>query len=93
MSPLAILAQVITTNNLPHPGNVSIQPILNIVFGIAGSVSLLMVVIGGFRYIISNGDPSGTSQAKDTIIYAIVGLVIVILAYSIVNLVILKVTR
>lgn len=60
--------------------------ILTVVFTIAGSIALLMLVIGGYRYIISNGDPSKTAQAKNTIIYSIVGLVVVIAAASIVAL-------
>lgn len=62
--------------------------IMTIVFSIAGSVALLVIVIGGFRYIISRGDPSGTAQAKNTIIYGIIGLVVVMASASIVALVI-----
>lgn len=62
----------------------SLDTILNIVFSFAGSIALLMIVIGGFRYVISRGDPNGMSQAKNTILYSIVGLIIVLAAYSIV---------
>jgi hypothetical protein len=47
-----------------------------------------MLVFGGFKYIISGGDSSKVTSAKNTIIYAIIGLIIVILAYAIVNFVV-----
>jgi hypothetical protein len=62
-----------------------ITVILNIVFGVVGSLSLLFVVIGGFRYVVSSGDPQNTARAKNTIIYAVVGLVVTLLAAAIVN--------
>jgi hypothetical protein len=55
------------------------------VFGIFGAVAFLFIVIGGFRYVISSGDPKNTAKAKNTIIYALVGLVITISADAIVN--------
>lgn len=66
----------------------TINSIKNIVFGLAGGLSLLFVVIGGVRYIISQGDPNATSQAKNTILYALVGLIVTVFAYAIVGFVI-----
>jgi len=66
----------------------SIPDIVMIVFGIVGSVSLLMVVIGGTRYILSEGDPQAMSKAKGTVVYAILGLAITLAAFSIVTLVV-----
>lgn len=73
---------------LPHAKSDSITIIVNIVFGIAGSLALLFIVIGSLRYIISRGDPQATAQAKNTIIYALVGLIVTALAYSIVGFVV-----
>jgi len=53
-----------------------------------GLIAVVMLVFGGFRYIISGGDSSKVTAAKNTIIYAIIGLIIVILASAIVNFVI-----
>jgi hypothetical protein len=61
---------------------------LDIVFTVTGAIALLVITIGGLRYIISRGDPSATAQAKDTIMYALIGLVISIAAYSIVTFVV-----
>lgn len=53
-----------------------------------GIVSVIMLIIGGFRYIISGGDSKKVTEAKNTVLYAIIGLIIAILAFAIVNFVI-----
>lgn len=65
-----------------------IQIVLNVVFAVVGAISVLMVVIGGIKYASSQGDPQAISKAKGTIIYAIVGLIVTILAVAIVDFVI-----
>lgn len=65
-----------------------IRSIVNILLFIIGAVAVIMIVIGGFKYVVSNGDSGQVKSAKDTIFYAIIGLVIAILAYAIVNWVI-----
>lgn len=80
---------LIDTSCLPHPNNANTIPtVLNIVFAIAASVALLMVIINGFRYIIAQGDPGGTASAKNGILYSLVGLVVIMAAYSIVTFVV-----
>ncbi len=54
---------------------------------IVGAISVVMIILGGFRYITSSGDSSNVQAAKNTILYAIVGLAIVLLAQLIVNFV------
>lgn len=58
--------------------------IITFLLGIIGSVSIIMLVIGGFRYILAQGDPKSTMSAKATITYALAGLIISLLAVSIV---------
>jgi glucose uptake protein GlcU len=55
---------------------------------IIGAVSVLMIIIGGIRYVTSNGEQQQVTSAKNTIIYALVGLVVAMLAYAIVHFVI-----
>lgn len=55
---------------------------------IVGAISIIMIIYGGFRYITSGGDSGKVGSAKNTLIYAIVGLIIVALAQIIVNFVI-----
>lgn len=50
---------------------------------VTGAISVILVIVGGLRYVISGGDSNGIKTAKDTIIYALVGLVISIFAYAI----------
>lgn len=69
-----------------------ITKIVNIFSIIVGIVSVIMIIYGGFRYVTSGGDSSNVSNAKNTIIYAIIGLVVVALAQFIVQFVLDKVT-
>jgi hypothetical protein len=63
------------------------KKIINIFSIVVGSVSVIMIIIGGFRYIISGGDSGGVTAGKNTILYAIVGLVIVLFSQVIVRFV------
>ena len=65
----------------------AIQGILNAVFGIIGVVSVIMIIVGGISYATSQGDPSKVKKGKDTILYGIIGLVVALLAFAIVNFV------
>lgn len=58
---------------------------LAIFFGIAAVISLLMIIIGAFMFVTSGGNPQSTTKARETIIYAIVGLVVSLLAEAIVG--------
>jgi len=64
-----------------------IRNIINILLYLIGAIAVIMIIIGGIRYTTSNGDASNTKSAKDTILYAVVGLVVAILAFAIVNFV------
>jgi len=56
----------------------SLQVILQLFFGVVGALAVLFVVIGGFRYIISDGDPRSAAEGKKTIIFAAVGLIVAV---------------
>jgi glucose uptake protein GlcU len=62
-----------------------IRSITNILLFVLGVIAVIAIIIGGFKYVTSNGDASQTKSAKDTILYAVVGLVVAILAYAIVG--------
>ena len=64
---------------------------INIFSLVVGVVSVIMIIIGGLKYITSAGDSGNVSGAKNTILYAIIGLVIVALAQIIVRFVLAKV--
>lgn len=64
------------------------QTVVNILLFIVGAVSVIMLIVGGIRYVVSGGDQSAVTGAKNTILYAIVGIVVAFLAYAAVNFVI-----
>jgi hypothetical protein len=78
------------TSNLPkaQANQGSISAVLTIVFAVAGSLALLMIVIGGFRYITAQGNPNDVARARGTIIYSVIGLLVAMAAYSIVAFVV-----
>lgn len=61
--------------------------IVNLISIIVGIIAIIMIIYGGFRYITSGGDSGRVGNAKNTLIYAIVGLIIVALAQIIVRFV------
>ena len=65
----------------------NIRVITNTMLFAIGVVAVIMLVIGGFRYVFSGGNSTNTTAAKDTILYAVVGIVVALLAYAIVNFV------
>lgn len=85
-----ILAQKVNTTTLPKPAADSdaLYNIFGIVIGTLASVALLIIVIAGLRYILSSGDPATMAKAKNAIIYALIGLIVAMAAFSIVTFVI-----
>lgn len=62
--------------------------ITNMIVYMVGVIAVIMLIIGGIKYVVSGGDSKKVTDAKNTILYAIIGLVIAFLAYAIVNFVI-----
>lgn len=75
------------TSGAPDQINNMIALVINIFSIVVGVVSVIMIIIGGLKYITSGGESGNVSGAKNTILYAIIGLVIVALAQVIVNFV------
>ncbi len=61
--------------------------ITSILLFIVGAVAVIMLIVGGIRYVISGGDQTQVTAAKNTILYAIIGIVVAILAYALVSFV------
>jgi hypothetical protein len=90
---LYYLMAIIDTGNLPNNGNSDpttnvITIVLNIVLAFTASISVLMIVIAGFRYVTAHGEPSAMAQARKTIIYSIIGLLVTMTAFAIVTFVV-----
>lgn len=68
----------------------TIGDITNILLFLAGTIAVIMIILGGIRYATSQGDQSAISGAKNTVLYAIIGLIVTIISYAIVNFVLMK---
>ena len=77
----------IACGSSPISATEGVQRAINILLYLVGVISLIVVVVGALRYVLSAGNAQATNAAKDTILYAVIGLVVALLAYAIVNFV------
>ena len=81
---------VVCETDLPKPGGAAgvgsnqVQDILKIAFAILAALAVLFIVIGALRMVTSQGNPQEASKARSTIIFALVGLLVALLAEAIV---------
>ena len=66
-----------------------VTAIINAVIGVLGLVCVVVMIIGGINYMTSSGDAAKVKKGKDTILYGLIGLVVCVLAFALVNWVIL----
>ena len=75
--------------NIPKPpdpsAGLTLTEIMQFIFGVIGVISIVMIMVGGFKYILSQGNPQETAKAKNTIMYAIIGLVLAASAFTLVS--------
>jgi len=62
--------------------------IANTLIFLVGAVAVIMLIVGGLRYVISNGDSKAVEGAKNTILYSIVGIVVAVISFALVQFVI-----
>jgi len=79
-----------TTEGTSFPDILS--KVINVLSLLVGAIAVIMIIVGGFRYVTSAGSESGVQAAKKTIMYALIGLVIVALAQVVVHFVLNNVT-
>lgn len=82
-SDTSTLHNVVTT-----PGNTLVQNVLNITYTWAGIICVIIIIVAGFYYVTSNGNAQTIAKAKNAILGAVIGLVVIILAFAITNFVI-----
>ena len=70
------------------PLDQEVTGILNGIIAVLGLVCVVVMIIGGVSYMTSSGDAAKVKKAKDTILYGLIGLIICVLAFAIVNFVI-----
>ncbi len=87
---MQLAASLVGDIGLPGPKSDAgvISNALSAVYFWAGVLAVGLIIFGGFKYTLSNGDASKVKQAKDTILYSLIGLVVVLLAFAITSLVI-----
>jgi hypothetical protein len=66
--------------------------VVNVLLFLVGAISVIMLIIGGIRYTVSAGNSTAVTAAKQTIMYALIGLVVAFLAYALVNWVLTAIT-
>ena len=71
----------------------TLQVIINVVLGLIGFIAVAMIIVGGVQYTTSAGDAAKVTKAKNTILYGVVGLVIAMLAFAIVNFILTNVFK
>ena len=76
------------TAGIPSASSFSIKNILNAVYLWAGIIAVIVIVIAGFFYVFSRGEAQQVTRAKNAILGAVIGLVVIILAFAITNIVI-----
>jgi hypothetical protein len=82
-----------TCSNDATPISKTIKLVINILSIVAAVAAVIMIMVGGLRYVTSGGDSSKTASAKNTIIYSIIGLIVVALAQFLVKFVIARVGK
>lgn len=90
-NPLTILATGTKIDEVAGGGTdlkSDITGVINAVIGVLGIVAVIVIILGGIQYMTSTGDAGKVKKAKDTILYGVIGLIIVALAFAIVNFVI-----
>lgn len=85
-------AQLTGDNSAFSIGSV-LDSIMNLVFPIAGLICVVFIIIGGYMWMTSAGDPSKVKQAQGTLTWAIIGLVFVLVAVAIIDVVMKFVTE
>ncbi len=81
-------AQCLFGNENGCSGDGIFRTITNVMLFLIGAISVIMLIIGGIRYVVSGGDSTAVTNAKNTILYAVVGIVVAILSFAVVNFVI-----
>lgn len=79
---------VLPLPNITNTGSSFVQIILTIIFGIAGALAFAFLIYGGFKYVMSQGDPQAIGKAKSTILYALIGIIVVLLGQAIVSFIV-----
>ncbi len=79
-----------SSQSAPKTLNNLAATIINILSLVGGAAAVIMIIVGGFRYVTSAGNPEGAKSARNTILYAVIGLIVIAVAQIIVQFVLNK---
>lgn len=71
--------------------NTTLNTAINVVIGIVGFLAVAIIILGGIGFVTSQGDTAKVTKARNTILYGVVGLVVALLAFAIVNFVLVNI--
>lgn len=71
----------------------TLQIVINVVVGVVGFVAVVMIILGGVSFVTSQGDSSKVAKARNTILYGVIGLIVSMLAFAIVNFVLTNIFK
>jgi TRAP-type C4-dicarboxylate transport system permease small subunit len=74
----------VTINNMANNLPQTIRFVINMILYLVGFIAVLFLIIGGFQYITASGNPDQIEGAKKTIMYAVIGIIVVVISWSIV---------
>lgn len=80
--------KVAKQNNLDYTGNNKVWSIIKQVLGVLAGIAVIMIVVGGIKYTISQGDSGAVTAAKNTIFYSVIGLIVALMSWAIVTFVV-----
>ncbi len=83
---LAQLTKDQVTIPKPELTDATVASAFKLALGVAGGIAMLVIAIAGFKYVVSMGNPEQAAKAKNAIIYALVGLLVCLVSFGIVNL-------
>ena len=89
----AACAQATKTPSNLFAANGVFQTVADTLIFLVGAVAVIFLIIGGLRYVISNGDSKAVEAAKNTILYAIIGIVVAIISFALVSFVITSIQK
>jgi len=88
LSQIEIDRRQIDIPNTGAPGESTVQTVINFAFVTAASIAAIVIILAGISFILSRGDPQKSTNARNAIIYALIGLAVISLSYSLVRLVV-----
>lgn len=81
------------SNNAGKSFGSYLQTISNTLLFVLGAVAVITIIIAGVRYTTSHGDPKAVQVAKDTLLYAVIGIIVALMAYAIVSFVVTQLPK